>query len=100
MNITTLRKIIVTFNQIMNYAVRHRYIDHNPVRDAERPRGQGENVKYIQNQLEHASATFTLNVYGHLMKPVNHEAACRLEKAVFKASGDQMETEDEKESVV
>ncbi len=47
MNITTLRKIIVTFNQIMNYAVRHRYIDHNPVRDAERPRGQGEEENTI-----------------------------------------------------
>jgi len=42
MNLTTLRKIIVTFNQIMKYAVRHRYIDHNPVRDAERPKGQGK----------------------------------------------------------
>jgi len=41
MNLTTLRKIIVTFNQVMNYATRHRYIDHNPVRDAERPRDQG-----------------------------------------------------------
>ncbi|MBF0509232.1 MAG: site-specific integrase [Deltaproteobacteria bacterium] len=41
MNITTLRKLIVTFNQIMNYAVRHKYVDHNPVRDAERPRGKG-----------------------------------------------------------
>lgn len=37
-NLTTLRKLIVTFNQVMNYAVRHRYIDYNPVRDAERPR--------------------------------------------------------------
>ncbi len=42
MNITTLRKIIVTFNQIMKYAVRHGYIDHNPVRDAERPKEQGQ----------------------------------------------------------
>jgi site-specific recombinase XerC len=41
MNITTLRKIIVTFNQIMQYAVRHKYIDHNPVRDAQRPKDQG-----------------------------------------------------------
>ncbi len=41
MNITTLRKIIVTFKQVMNYAVRHKYIDYNPVRDAERPKGQG-----------------------------------------------------------
>jgi integrase len=42
MNITTLRKLIVTFNQVMNYAVRHRYIEYNPVRDAERPRGRGK----------------------------------------------------------
>jgi len=41
MNITTLRKLIVTFNQVMKYAVRHKYIDHNPVTDAERPKGQG-----------------------------------------------------------
>jgi len=41
MELGTLRKIIVTLNQIMTYAVRHKYIDHNPVRDAERPRGQG-----------------------------------------------------------
>jgi integrase len=42
MNLTTLRKLLVTFNQVMNYAVRHRYIDYNPVRDAERPKGRGE----------------------------------------------------------
>ncbi len=255
MNITTLRKTIVTLNQIMNYSVRHRYIDHNPVRDAERPKGQGgeenikiqvlvpsqitkflestsnqkyqtlfmlavfsgvrqgelfglkwtdvdwfnsqihikrtynngawykpksqssirkidigpatmdklktwrkvcpkselvlifpnenggpldhwhlsdryffpalknaglpkirfhdlrhtyasllieqgENIKYIQDQLGHASATFTLNVYGHLMKPTNQEAACRLENQVFETNGDQMETTAKKEVVV
>ena len=42
MNILTLRKVLITFGQIMAYAVRHKYIDHNPVRDAERPRGQGQ----------------------------------------------------------
>ena len=48
MNLTTLRKLIVTFNQVMNYAVRHKYIDYNPVRDAERPKGQGkEETKQI-----------------------------------------------------
>ena len=41
MNIVTLRKLLVTLNQIMSYSVRHKYLDHNPVRDAERPRGQG-----------------------------------------------------------
>ena len=45
MNITTLRKLIVTFNQVMNYAVRHQYIVYNPVRDAERPRDQGATKK-------------------------------------------------------
>jgi integrase len=41
MNIATLRKILVTLNQIFSYGVRHRYIDHNPLSDAERPRGKG-----------------------------------------------------------
>lgn len=36
MNITTLRKLIVTLNQIMKYAVRHNYIAMNPVAIAER----------------------------------------------------------------
>lgn len=42
MALSTLRKLIVTMNQVMNYAVRHRYIDYNPVRDAERPKDQGQ----------------------------------------------------------
>jgi len=37
----TLKKILVTLGQIMAYAVRHGYIAQNPVRDAERPRGNG-----------------------------------------------------------
>jgi integrase len=44
---------------------------------------QGENIKYIQSQLGHSSPTVTLNVYAHLMKPVNQEAAIRLENAIF-----------------
>jgi integrase len=47
---------------------------------------QGENLKYIQTQLGHSSPTVTLNVYAHLMKPTNQEAAARLEKAVFQES--------------
>ncbi len=41
MNISTLRKVLVTLGQIMSYAVRHKYLDHSPVRDAERPKNQG-----------------------------------------------------------
>jgi len=57
---------------------------------------QGENIKYIQTQLGHSTPTVTLNVYAHLMKPVNQEAACRLEKQVFEISGDQIETKTKK----
>ncbi len=53
---------------------------------------QGENIKYIQSQMGHASPMVTLSVYAHLMKPVNQESARRLEKAIFSESGDQMET--------
>jgi integrase len=42
MNLSTLRKVIALFNQLMQYAVRYKYIDYNPVRDAERPKGQGK----------------------------------------------------------
>jgi integrase len=47
MNINMLRKLVVTFNQVMNYAVRRRLIDYNPVRDAERPKKQGIEEKEI-----------------------------------------------------
>ena len=44
---------------------------------------QGENIKYIKEQLGHASPTVTLNVYAHLMKKTNQEAAKELELVVF-----------------
>ena len=59
---------------------------------------QGENIKYIQSQLGHSTPTVTLNVYAHLMKPVNQEAACRLESMLFETNGDQMETKTKKEA--
>ena len=42
MSLVSLRKLIVVLNQVMKYAIRHRYIDFNPVRDIERPRDNGE----------------------------------------------------------
>jgi len=42
MNISTLRRIITTFNQVMRYAARHHYISYNPFVDVERPKDQGE----------------------------------------------------------
>lgn len=51
MNITTLRKIISTLNQIMRYAVRHKYIEYNPVREIERPRDTGDVKRQIMQVL-------------------------------------------------
>jgi integrase len=61
---------------------------------------QGENIKYIQNQLGHSSPTVTLNVYAHLMKPVNQEAACRLENSIFETSGSKMVAGNKKKVTV
>ena len=58
---------------------------------------QGENIKYIQSQLGHSSPTVTLNVYAHLMKPVNQEVACRLENAVFSSTGHNLVTKTKNE---
>ncbi len=59
---------------------------------------QGENIKYIQSQLGHASPMMTLNVYAHLMKSINQEAACRLEKTVFKTNRLQNGSKNKKDS--
>lgn len=42
MALASLRKILVTLNQVMKYAVRHRMIDYNPLMDAERPKATGK----------------------------------------------------------
>jgi len=59
---------------------------------------QGENLKYIQAQLGHSNPTVTLNVYAHLMKPVNQEAACRYENMIFETNGSKMVAESKKGS--
>lgn len=51
MNLLTLRKVLVSLNQIFNYAVRHRYIEFNPLREAERPRSQGREGEHEQDKI-------------------------------------------------
>ena len=58
---------------------------------------QGENIKYIQNQLGHSTPTVTLNIYAHLIKTVNQESACRLENSVFIATGHNLVKNTKKE---
>ena len=56
---------------------------------------QAENIKYIQSQLGHSCPTVTLNVYAHLMKPVNQKAALKLEGSIF-GTGHNLVTTDKK----
>jgi integrase len=44
---------------------------------------QGENMKYIQRQLGHSSIRVTMDIYGHLLSDVNHEAATKLGNRVL-----------------
>jgi len=61
---------------------------------------QGENIKYIQSQLGHSNPTITLNVYAHLMKGENQEAACRLENTIFKPTGHNLVTNEKEGKTV
>ena len=44
---------------------------------------QGENLKYVQKQLGHASITTTVDRYGHLMPDAHKDAGARLDQNVF-----------------
>jgi len=44
---------------------------------------QGENLKYVQQQLGHASITTTVDRYGHLMPDAHKNASARLDESVF-----------------
>ena len=44
---------------------------------------QGENVKFVQGQLGHASAVMTLDRYGHLLPNTHHGVAERLDRQIF-----------------
>jgi len=43
------------------------------------------NIKRVQEWLGHHGATFTLDIYGHLM-PDDHEASLRQVEAIFAAA--------------
>jgi integrase len=44
---------------------------------------QGENLKYVQQQMGHASIQITCDVYAHLLKGANQEAAARTDELIF-----------------
>ena len=44
---------------------------------------QGENIKYVQVQIGHSDIQGTLNVYAHLLKETNSEAAAKPDLLIF-----------------
>jgi integrase len=62
MNINTLRKILVTLGQILSYSVRHRYIDSNPLKEAERPKDTREEEKEMKILTPEEIRSFLSNV--------------------------------------
>ena len=51
---------------------------------------QGENIKYIHSQLGYAKASTTLDIYSHLMKKENPEAAKKRGNLIFVDFGSKM----------
>lgn len=54
---------------------------------------QGENIKHIQSQLGHSNHSVTLNLYAHLMKPVNQASTNRLENVIFESTNSKIVAE-------
>jgi len=58
-----------------------------------------QNIKYIQSQLGHSSIQVTMDIYGHLMKPVHNEEAVKLRATLFssknKDDGSKMVAKDD-----
>lgn len=48
----------------------------------------GDDIKTVQNNLGHATAAFTLDVYGHVTDSMKKESAARMEKFIQSVSGD------------
>lgn len=47
----------------------------------------GDDFKTVQSNLGHATAAFTLDVYGHVTSKMKQESAVRMEKFIESVSG-------------
>jgi integrase len=59
---------------------------------------QTKDLKYLQVQLGHSSVQMTLDIYGHLMRKTNQEAATKLGAAVFGDDGSKTVAATKKEA--
>ena len=49
----------------------------------------GDDIKTVQNNLGHATAAFTLNIYAHTTQKMRQESADRMERFIQSVSGGQ-----------
>ena len=47
----------------------------------------GDDIKTVQSNLGHATASFTLDVYGHVSQKMRQQSAERMEQFIRKVSG-------------
>ena len=47
----------------------------------------GDDIKTVQSNLGHATASFTLDVYGHVTQKMRQQSADRMEEFIQKVSG-------------
>ena len=47
----------------------------------------GDDIKTVQTNLGHATASFTLDVYGHISQKMRQQSADRMEQFIRKISG-------------
>ena len=47
----------------------------------------GDDIKTVQSNLGHATASFTLDVYGHVSQKMHQQSAERMEEFIRKVSG-------------
>ena len=47
----------------------------------------GDDIKTVQSNLGHATASFTLDVYGHISQKMRQQSADRMEQFIQKVSG-------------
>lgn len=47
----------------------------------------GDDIKTVQTNLGHATASFTLDVYGHVSQRMRQQSADRMEAFIRKVSG-------------
>ena len=47
----------------------------------------GDDIKTVRSDLGHATASFTLDVYGHVSQKMRQQSADRMEEFIQKVSG-------------